>query len=103
MAINPIREGTGLKIKTIEALEWSVPVVASPCGAAGLEPWLGPALRSAISIEDWTEQLTGILQGDADALAADAHKTALNYQRAVEAQLEAVLALCRQMARRRIE
>jgi glycosyltransferase involved in cell wall biosynthesis len=36
-AINPMSHGTGLKIKTVEALRWGMPVVSTACGFAGLQ------------------------------------------------------------------
>lgn len=36
LAINPMAHGTGLKIKTIEALQYGVPLVSTACGFDGL-------------------------------------------------------------------
>ena len=43
VVINPVRFGTGLKIKTIEALAMGKPLVTTRAGAAGLEGWEGNA------------------------------------------------------------
>ena len=37
LIINPCETGSGLKIKTIEAVGFGIPVVSTPCGAAGVE------------------------------------------------------------------
>lgn len=37
VVINPCSTGSGLKIKTIEAISYGIPVVVTPCGAAGIE------------------------------------------------------------------
>ena len=42
--VNPMRVGTGLKIKTIESLAYGCPVVATPTGADGLEMCEGRGL-----------------------------------------------------------
>lgn len=46
IAINPVAFGTGLAVKTVEALSYGKPVVATVAGARGL----GPEFASALSI-----------------------------------------------------
>ncbi|UHD15868.1 glycosyltransferase [Thiocapsa bogorovii] len=41
IVVNPVRAGTGLKIKNIEALAYGKPVVTTALGAAGLKPGTG--------------------------------------------------------------
>lgn len=43
VAINPVLEGTGLPIKSIEALAWGKPLVTTPSGARGIEDGTGSA------------------------------------------------------------
>ena len=43
IVINPMRAGTGLKIKCLEALSHGKPLVTTPVGAAGLETGAGDA------------------------------------------------------------
>lgn len=38
LAINPMEHGTGLKIKTVEALQHGVPLISTACGFDGLNP-----------------------------------------------------------------
>jgi glycosyltransferase involved in cell wall biosynthesis len=47
IAVNPVQWGGGLKIKTVEAMSWGLPVVSSPQGAAGLEEAAGRGLTLA--------------------------------------------------------
>lgn len=45
VVVIPTTFGTGLKIKTIEALGYGKPVVSTAVGAEGLEQWAGTAFR----------------------------------------------------------
>lgn len=47
VVINPARFGTGLKIKTVEALAHGVPVLTTSVGAEGIDPGPEPVLRVA--------------------------------------------------------
>jgi glycosyltransferase involved in cell wall biosynthesis len=47
LVINPVRTGTGLKTKTIEALAFYRALVTTPCGAEGLEAGAGNAFQVA--------------------------------------------------------
>lgn len=49
LAINPVQVGSGLKIKTIEAMGWGMPLVTTSAGASGLE---GEAGKSFVLAED---------------------------------------------------
>ncbi len=67
--INPIVAGTGLKIKTVEALSHLRPVVCWPAGADGLG---GVALEQCHVVGDWSafaRQVVQILQDDGLASA----------------------------------
>ena len=43
LVINPMRTGTGLKIKCLEALSYGKPLVTTAVGAAGMESGVGTA------------------------------------------------------------
>lgn len=43
-AINPVRSGTGLSIKSIEALAFGLPLLTTDCGARGLDAFVDVAL-----------------------------------------------------------
>jgi len=69
VVINPVQLGTGLKIKTLEALAAAKAVVTTACGAAGLEA----GAQSAYVLEDDMQRFGGAvarLLADAEARAA---------------------------------
>jgi len=57
IAINPQRFGSGLKIKTVEAMGFGVPVLTTSCGAEGLEVAADRALLCADDSADMRQQL----------------------------------------------
>lgn len=75
-AIAPMRAGSGLPIKILEAWAAGVPVVASPWAAAGTSGEPGRELVVAASAEAWVEAILGLLDGPTAAgeLAAAAHR-----------------------------
>ena len=66
-AINPIRLGTGLKIKTVEALSFGRSVVSTTCGSSGLDAYHGQGLLIADSEEEFAE---GVISRLADPISA---------------------------------
>jgi glycosyltransferase involved in cell wall biosynthesis len=54
IVVNPVRSGGGLKIKNIEALCHSLPLVTTPCGAQGLE---GAVNDAFVCCESYSEQI----------------------------------------------
>jgi len=65
VVISPIPFGTGLKIKNIEALGYSKPLVTTPAGAEGLEKGAGRAFLVAKSPQEFACKIAKILL-DAD-------------------------------------
>lgn len=61
VAINPVRLGSGLKIKNIEALSFGRPVVTTAVGAEGLKAFIGKGLVVADSTESWVSALRRLL------------------------------------------
>jgi hypothetical protein len=61
LAINPALFGTGLKIKTIEALGYSKPLVTTSIGAEGLEDGINKAFLVADAPEDFSLSIIKIL------------------------------------------
>ena len=55
IAINPIRFGSGLKIKNVEALAYGLPLLTTPIGAEGLEAAspLGLVRRLSTRMKRW--------------------------------------------------
>ncbi len=58
IAINPIRFGSGLKIKNVEALAYARPLLTSTVGAEGLEGAAPAGLAIADSAAQWLERLS---------------------------------------------
>jgi glycosyltransferase involved in cell wall biosynthesis len=80
VAIAPLRFGAGVKLKTLEAVQHGVPVVATSVGAEGLE-----ALRDAIAVRNGPEAFAqAVIERLLDAAAWRAHR------RAIEATLRDV-------------
>ena len=61
LVINPVCFGTGLKIKNIEALGYSMPLVTTPIGAEGMEEGAGKAFRVAESPDQFANDIIEIL------------------------------------------
>lgn len=61
IVVNPIRFGTGLKIKNIEALGYSKPLVTTPVGATGMESGLEPAFLVADNAQNFSDKVVEIL------------------------------------------
>lgn len=57
VAINPVRHGSGLKIKNVEALAYGRPLLTTTIGAEGLEAASPDGLRIADTPESWLETL----------------------------------------------
>jgi len=62
VVVNPVEYGTGLKIKTIEALATACPLVTSPEGASGIEEIAGIAYLLAKNPTAFSEMVISILQ-----------------------------------------
>jgi glycosyltransferase involved in cell wall biosynthesis len=59
--INPVQYGTGLNIKSIEALGHGMPLVSTPAGARGLEHGAGEAYLLAESDIEFVDAVIGLL------------------------------------------
>jgi len=62
IVINSIRFGTGLKIKNIEAMGYSKPLVTTSVGAAGMESDAEPAFLVADNAQDFSDAVIKILR-----------------------------------------
>lgn len=76
VVINPIQFSTGLCIKTIEALGYGRPVVASPAGSRGLEEGAGKAFLVGESPREFADAVVKIAQNPtfARSLAQSAYQ-----------------------------
>lgn len=93
--INPQRFGTGLSIKSVEAMAHGAPLVATASGARGLEEGAGAAFLQADSPEAFSECLVGLLRDPVQAEALAARGAAFAgeyYRRNVQALAAAVSA-----------
>ncbi len=61
VAISPTRFGAGVKIKSVEAVQHGVPVVATPEAAAGLTPELAAAVWVAADAAGFADALIALL------------------------------------------
>jgi SAM-dependent methyltransferase len=77
VAINPTVAGTGLKIKTVEALCHMRPVVLWPAGAEGIWPEAKPFCHVATHWAGFARHLAWLLTDDAAAGAILAHRDTL--------------------------
>lgn len=68
--INPVRTGTGLKIKTVEALMQGRPVVTTNVGAEGLESFRGHGLYVGDSAEEFAQAVVVLLSNFSQAQQA---------------------------------
>ncbi len=73
IAINPVRFGSGLKIKNVEALAYGRALVTSPVGAEGLESAAPAGLQIADTAAQWLEVLTRWIE-DPEVLARTARQ-----------------------------
>ena len=62
VVINPQQFGTGLSIKSVDALLHGRPLVTTPSGARGLEDGAGTALLQAGSAEEFADLLVALLR-----------------------------------------
>jgi glycosyltransferase involved in cell wall biosynthesis len=78
IAINPVRVGGGLKIKTVEALGAGLPLVTTPEGARGLRDAEGTAFLVARDADEFAAHLRELIasQERRRQIAAGAHRLA---------------------------
>jgi glycosyltransferase involved in cell wall biosynthesis len=67
VSINPMPSGTGLKIKTVEAMACGRPVVATPAGCAGLRAYASQGLIEANDALSFTEAVLAWLHDPTEA------------------------------------
>ena len=64
--LNPMQWGTGLKIKTLEALSYGRLVISTPCGLEGIENAEGEGCRMEKTVEGWIRSIREIMEGKKD-------------------------------------
>lgn len=60
IVINPVRRGTGLNIKSIEALGYGMPLISTPAGCRGIESEIGHSIVLAEGPEQTGDAVEGI-------------------------------------------
>lgn len=93
VVVNPILFGTGLKIKTVEALGFGRPLVTTPAGAEGLEEMAGKAFVIADSESAFSSAVIDLLSDHhaRQALGQNARECATDWNRHCLSELAAVL------------
>ena len=61
LCVNPVRFGSGLKIKTVEALAHGRPLITTTHGMRGLEPWAGRAFLVADTADAFAHALVNLV------------------------------------------
>jgi glycosyltransferase involved in cell wall biosynthesis len=61
LVVNPVRSGTGLNIKSVEAMGFGMPLLATSSGARGLEAAQGHAMAVADSPEAFAQTAVALL------------------------------------------
>ncbi len=81
IVINPIKFGSGLKIKNIEAMSFGMPVVTTTVGAEGMEEGIGRALLVGDTPDDFAKAVRRLLTDAAfyDRVSADAYAFSMRY------------------------
>lgn len=94
LVINPLRGGTGLKIKGAEALAAGRVVVSTPSAAEGLEAAIGSGVVVADGASAMRDAVLRLLSDDAEVarLSADARQFALEWNATHAAAFDAVFA-----------
>ena len=93
LVVNPLRIGTGLKIKTIEALGHGKSLVTTPIGAEGLETGDGAAFLIAETATEFADAIIGLLHDRqrAETMAVCANRFAAQSNHQVLKSLQAIL------------
>ena len=92
IVINPVLIGTGIKIKTLEALSFGKPLVTTSVGADGLEDGIDSAFLADDTPEGFTDKLSGLMKNS--AAQADLGKRGNVYFKKYTAQHLETLRLC---------
>ena len=61
VVISPIRFGAGVKVKTVQALQYGVPVVSTSCGSEGIDTYGLDAIAVADDPNDFARSLVTLL------------------------------------------
>ena len=62
VVISPIRFGAGVKVKTVQALQYGVPVVSTSCGSEGIDMYGLDAIALVDDPKDFARSLVNLAQ-----------------------------------------
>ena len=97
VAVNPMIDGTGLKIKTIEALNFGIPVVSTVSGSDGLP--VSCDFHRAKDPETTVEHLLNICrQNNLQNVADESYRVIEQYQNDLKLKLRSLLSKLEQLA-----
>jgi glycosyltransferase involved in cell wall biosynthesis len=90
VVINPLQFGTGLKIKSVEALAMKRPLVTTPNGATGIEEWAGRAFLCAETPDEFAAAILQIINSEElrDTLENGAEEFTMLYNQEAFSPLE---------------
>ena len=93
IVINPIRFGTGLKIKNIEALGYAKPLVTTPTGAEGMESGIGSAFLVADDVNGFSNSVASLLRDPNmySHFSRDGNNFAIDWNRKQMSALQSIL------------
>lgn len=93
IVVNPVQIGTGLNIKTIEALSYGKPLVTTSVGAQGLDEGKNSAFLVADRAEQFAEQVELLISDSSfyREIAENAYLFALEYNRKVMGTLTSLV------------
>lgn len=91
--INPRKFGTGLSIKSVEALSYGKPLVATPAGCTGMEDGAGTAFKLAENAAAFAEAVIELLSDPNRyrEFAQAGHEYAVRYNAKTTAELKELL------------
>lgn len=86
IAINPVYHGSGLKIKTIEGIEYNKVVITTPHSAEGIYNISEAPIAVAKNPEEWVKIISSLWKDD--EYMEELHRRAEGYVRAINAYIE---------------
>lgn len=92
IVINPVREGTGLNIKSIEALGYGKPLITTIIGAKGLEDGINSAYLIADDLAAFTNSIDKLINDSKyyKKISSNAYNYAVEYNKKCLKELQCV-------------
>ena len=77
ICVNPVRYGSGLKIKNVEALGFGIPLITTDEGANGIEDGINNAFLLANTVDEWLEAI--LYMKNSKSLREELSKNSVKY------------------------